>query len=103
MRPTEDVRDARPPEATDFVTATLALYTQRLDDYVTAKRHYQSMQVEGGMHDTSRAEWAVAEAQGKLEEFKNDCALLLINSMRWAMERHPAMLREIMGTNTRGK
>jgi hypothetical protein len=106
LRPAENVRGAAPPETTDFVTATLALYTQRLDDYVTAKKHYQTLQTEGLTLDMSKAEWAVAEAAGKLEMFKSDTALLFINALRWAMERQPAMVREIMGTtqtNTRGK
>lgn len=98
LRPAEDVRDAATPEPVDFVTATLALYTQRLDDYVTAKKHYQTLQMEGVTLDMSKAEWAVAEAAGKLEMFKSDTALLFINALRWAVERQPAMVREIMGT-----
>lgn len=104
LRPAEDLRDAATPEPVDFVTATLALYTQRLDDYVTAKKHYQTLQMEGVTLDMSKAEWAVAEAAGKLEMFKSDTALLFINALRWAVERQPAMVREIMGTTqTRGK
>ena len=103
LRPAEDVRDATALEPVDFVQATLALYTSRLDDYVTATKHYQAMQVLGTMHDSAKAEWGVAEASGKLEQFKEDASLLFLNALRWATERHPTMLKEIMGTAKVGR